>query len=156
MDCMWGFFCEGGLPNFHVRTQDELHRMDGWGQFAGIQQRGRTTMAFDLFVSRYDPVPDETGTLWSERAFLDLQAALHAQGYHLDRRGADLLPAAREGGTLVAVQHVGKQDLVVMASWSGTREIEGIAFYDHRPPAARQTAWASLALQIHLASNRGS
>jgi hypothetical protein len=98
VDCMWGFLlCEGNLPNFHVRTQTELHRISGWGQFAGIQRRGRTTMAFELFVSRYAPVPQETGTAWSERAFLDLQAALHAQGYHLDRRNAALLPAARAG-----------------------------------------------------------
>jgi hypothetical protein len=156
MDCMWGFVCEGGhLPNFHFRTQDELGRLTGWGQFAGIQHEGRTTMAFELFVSRYDPVPDETGTPWSERAFLDLEQAIHAQGYLLHPRDADPLPEAREGGTLVAVQHLGKQDLVVMASWSGTLESEGIALYDHRLPAVRQTAWTSLALQIHVASNRG-
>jgi hypothetical protein len=156
LDCMWGFVCEGRyVPNFHSRTQDELHRLSGWGQFAGIQHGGRTTMAFELFVTRYDSVPDETGTAWSERAFLDLQTALHAQGYLLDRPDADLLPAGRPGGALVAVQYLGKQDLVVMASWSGTLEVEGIALYDHRPPAGRQTAWASLVLQIHLASNRG-
>jgi len=124
MDCLWGFFCEGNVPLFHFQTQDQLHRVDGWAQFAGVQRRGRTSMAFELFVSRYDQVPDETGTPWSERAFLDLQATIRAHGYLLDRRDADLLSAARTGGTLVAVQHVGKQDLVVMASWSGTREIE--------------------------------
>lgn len=156
MDCIWGFLCESGLPNFHVTTQDALHRIDGWAQFAGIQRRGRTTMAFELFVSRYDSGPDLTGTPWSERAFGDLRATLHAQGYLLDRRHTDLLPAAREGGALVAVQHAGVQDLVVMATWSGALEVEGIALYDHRPLAARQTAWTSLALQIHLASNRGS
>jgi hypothetical protein len=156
MDCLWGFFCEGNVPLFHFQTQDQLHRVDGWAQFAGVQRRGRTSMAFELFVSRYDPVPDETGTLWSERAFLDLRLAIQAQDYLLDRRDADLLSAASGGGTLVAVQHLGKQDLVVMASWSGTQEIEGMAFYDHRPPTARQTAWASLARQMHLASKRGA
>jgi hypothetical protein len=156
MDCLWGFFCEGNVPLFHFEMQDQLHRVAGWGQFAGVQHHGRTTMAFELFVSRYDPVPDEMGTPWSERAFLDLQLAIHAQGYLLDRRDADLLSAASGGGTLVAVQHLGKQDLVVMASWSGTLEIEGIALYDDRPPTARQTAWASLARQMHLASKWGA
>jgi hypothetical protein len=156
VDCMWGFLCEGNLPNFHVSTQDALHRLRGWGQFAGIQHRGRTTMAFALFISRYDPIPDEAGTPWSERAFLDLQTALHAQGYVRDGHDEALLPAARSGGALVAGQYLGRQDLVVMASWSGNVEIEGIALYDHRPPAARQTARTSLALQIHLASNRGA
>jgi hypothetical protein len=156
MDCLWGFFCEGNVPLFHFQTQDQLHRVDGWAQFAGVQHRGRTTMAFELFVSRYDPVPDETGTSWSERAFLDLQATIRARGYLLDRRDKDLLSAAREGGTFVAVQHLGKQDLIVMASWSGTLEIEGIAFYDHQPSAARQIAWGSLARQMHRASNPAS
>lgn len=157
VDCMWGFLCEGGyLPNFHLSGQNDLHRLRGWGQFAGIQHRGRTTMAFALFISRYDPIPDEAGTPWSERAFLDLQIALHAQGYVRDGHDEALLPAARSGGALVAGQYLGRQDLVVMASWSGNVEIEGIALYDHRPPAARQTARTSLALQIHLASNRGA
>jgi hypothetical protein len=157
VDCMWGFTCEGGyVPNFHFSGQDELHRLRGWGQFAGIQHRGRTTMAFELFVSRYDQIPDESGTPWSERAFLDLQTALLAQGYVRDGRDEALLPSARTGGVLVAVQYLGRQDLVVMARWSGNLEIEAIALYDHRPPAARQTARTSLALQIRLASNRGS
>jgi hypothetical protein len=76
MDCLWGFFCEGNVPLFHFQTQDQLHRVDGWAQFAGVQRRGRTSMAFE--------------------------------------------------------------------------------FYDHRPPTARQTAWASLARQMHLASKRGA
>jgi hypothetical protein len=157
MDCMWGFVCEGGyLPNFHFRTQDELGRLTGWGQFAGIQHAGRTTMSFELFVSRYNPVSEDTEMPWSERMFVDLTLAIQAQGYDLDRHDADLLPGAREERSLVAVQHLGKQDLVVMASWSGTLEIEGIALYDHRSPAAHQTAWASLALQIHLASTGDS
>lgn len=150
---MWDFCCEGNLPLFHFETQDQLHRVGGWGQFAGLHH-GRTTMAFELFVSRYDSEPDETATPWSERAFIDLKVALHAQGYVLDRRTADVPPPTREGGTLVAVEHLGKQDLVVMASWSGTLEVEGIALYDHRPAAAKQTAWASLARQIHDASKR--
>jgi hypothetical protein len=157
MDCMWGFVCEGGhIPNFHFSGQDALHRLSGWGQFAGIQHRGRTTMAFELFISRYDPIPDDSGTSWSERAFLDLRAALHAQGYVRDGRDETLLPSVQSSGTFVAGQSLGRQDLVVMAVWSGNLEIEGIGLYNHRPPAARQTARTSLALQIYLASNRAS
>ena len=156
MDCLWGFFCEGHLPLFHFRMQDQLHRVAGWAQFAGVQRHGRTTMAFALFVSSYDSVPDEAGIAWSKQAFLDLEAALQAQGYHRDRHGTALLPAVPQGGTLVAMQPSGKQDLVVIALWSGPLEIEGIALYDHRPPSARQTAWASLALQVHLAWHGGT
>jgi len=156
VDCMWGFTCEGGyIPNFHFRTQDTLHRISGWGQFAGIQQASRTAMAFELFINRYDTVPDETGTAWSELAFSDLETTIHVQGYHIDRREAGLVSVGHVGGALVAVQLLGKQDLVVMAVWSGTLEIEGIALYEHRSPAARQTAWDSLARQISRALKVG-
>jgi hypothetical protein len=155
MDCMWGFVCDGPVPNFHFVTQDELHRVAGWAQFAGIQHYGRMLMSFELFVSRYDPVPDTVGTLWSKRAYLDLTSAIRAQGYRLGGRATDVLPPLPDGDALVAVQHLGKQDLVVMAARSETLEVEGIALYEHRPPAARQTAWASLARQVRLALKRG-
>ena len=157
MDCMWGFVCEGGsIPNFHFRTEGDLGRMAGWGQFAARQHNGRTTMAFELFVSRYDAVHNTTGTSSSERAFRDLTAAIRAQRYQPDRRGAQLLPAEHQGGTLVALQHLDTQDLVVMACWSGDLEVEGITLYDRGSKAARQTAQTSLALQIHLALVRGA
>lgn len=156
VDCMWGFTCEGGyIPNFHFNTQNLLHRLSGWGQFAGVQQHGRTTMAFGLFVNQYDAVPDETGAPWSERAIIDLQAALHVQGYGHIRRNAVVLPGGGTSETLLAVQHLGQQDLVVMAVQSGSLELEGIALYDHGLPAAKQTAWHCLARQIHRAVQFG-
>jgi hypothetical protein len=156
MDCMWGFFCEGNVPLFHFETQNQLHRLAGWGQFAGVQRRGQITMSFELFVSQYGPAGDETGIPWSERAFLDLKMALRTRGYHFERHQSDLLLAIREGDALVAVQQLGKQDLVVMATWSQGVEIEGIALYDHRSGKAKHTARASLALQIHFATERGA
>lgn len=153
MDCMWGFLCGGNVPRFHFKTQDQLHRLGGWGQFAGVHRRGRITMAFELFVSRYDAIPNAAGTPWSKQAFLDLGMALGAQGYACDRYGTSIRPPSPNGGALVAVQLLGRQDLVVMAVWSGSVAIEGIASYDHRP-AARQTAWASLVRQLQLASER--
>lgn len=155
MDCLWGFVCEGGnISNFHLTPQDHLHRLGGWAQFAGIQQYGRMTMAFQLFASSYDPAPGETGTPWSEWAFRDLALALHDQGYSFDRRHAGLIVSGHEGGRLLAVQPLGAQDLVVMAGWSGSFEVEGIALYRHGSRAAKHTAWTSLALQLHLAWDR--
>ena len=155
MDCRWGFFCDGGVPNFHFRTQDDLHRIDGWAEFAGVRRHDRMVMAFEIFVSRYSSVSDETGAAWSERAFLDLEMALSARRYLRNERATNILRPQTTGGTLLAVQLLGKQDLVVMALWSGSLEIEAIALYDHRPSTARQTAWASLARQVHLAADRG-
>jgi hypothetical protein len=156
MDCLWNFFCEGGVPLFHLASQDQLHRIAGWAQFAGVHRRGRMAMAFQLFVSRYSPVPDTTETAWSNDAFLDLARTIHAEHYRQESSARELLPAATEGGALVAVQRSGDQDLVIMAYWAGSLEIEGIASYKHVSQAAKQTAFASLALQIHLASARGA
>lgn len=156
MDCLWNFFCEGGVPLFHLTSQDQLHRVAGWAQFAGVHHRGRMAMAFQLFVSRYSDVPDTTGAAWSDDAFLDLTQTIRAQHYRQKSTARDLLPSPPGGGALVAVQRSGDQDLVIMARWAGTLEIEGIASYDHDSQTARQTALASLALQIHLASERGA
>jgi hypothetical protein len=155
MDCLWNFFCEGDVPLFHLASQDQLHRLGGWAQFAGVQQHGRMTMAFQLFVSQYSTVPDADGAAWSEDAFLDLTRTIHAQRYRSEPRTGRLLPSPAGGGALVAVQHSGSQDLVIMARWAGSLEIEGIASYNHGSQTAKQTAIASLALQIHLASERG-
>ncbi len=146
---MWGFVCEGaGLPNFHFTTQDHLHRLRGWGQFAGIQHHGRTTMAFQVFVSQYDAIVDETGIPRAHQAYLDFKLAIGAQGYRLDRHASHRLPAVSNRDTLVAVQYLGQQDLVVMAARSGNWEVEGIALYTHQSPTSRATAWASLVRQI--------
>ena len=157
MDCLWGFICEGGpLPNFHFKSQDQLHRTGGWAQFAGIQRHGRTTMAFQLFVSQYAPDSDTTGTPWSARALSDLRAALRARGYEPDERDASLLPGSDQRNAFVQVQRGGQGDLVVMALRSGDLEVEGIALYAHRSLTAKGTAWSSLALQMKLASMPGS
>jgi hypothetical protein len=154
MDCMWGFFCEGNVPLFHFATEDQLHRFAGWGQFAGVQRRHEMTMGFQLFVSQYASGGDETGMPWAERAFIDLRRALSSRRYNFARSGFDL-PAPLAGGNLIAVQKVGKQNLVVMASWSQGQEIEGIAFYDHRSRTAGERALTCLAGQIRFASNGG-
>lgn len=155
LDCLWGFLCEGSYrPLFHYHRQDELHRTGGWAQFAGVHRRGRMVMAFELFTSHYDSVPVGSSSAWGELAFFDLESAVIGEGYALDRRDVALLPAPPGGDRLIAVQHVGREDLVVVALWTGTLEIEGIAFY-RRQPAARQTAWSSLILQVHLAFQRG-
>jgi hypothetical protein len=38
MDCDWGFACQNGqavtsAQMFHLRTEDDLHRLSGWAQF---------------------------------------------------------------------------------------------------------------------------
>jgi hypothetical protein len=154
LDCLWGFFCDGNVPLFHFQTEDQLHRSGGWAQFAGVPRGRHTRMAFELFVSAYGAT-DSAGAPWSERAFLDLRAALHDHDYHPAHRASGLLPAVRDGGTFVVVERSGSRDLAVMAYWAGSLEIEGIVMYAHGSAAARQVAWSSLALQIRVAADRG-
>lgn len=157
MDCMWGFICEGPpLPNFHLTPEGQLNRVGGWGQFAGVQRHGRTVMAFELFVSRYGPNLRDAAMSGSEQAFHDLELAIWSQGYRPNPHATRLISKATNGGAIGAVQFLGTQDLVVMASWSGPEEIEGIALYDNKPSSAGQRAWTSLAQQIHLARTHGS
>jgi len=151
MDCMWGFFCEGNVPLFHFATQDQLHRVDGWGQFAGLRRHGRMVIGFELFVSRYAPASDAEGVSWSARAFADLRAAIYAHGYITLRHLPRLVPAADSGGYLAELEPSSDYDLVVMGCWTGSLEVEGIVMYDHHSPWAQHTALTDLTLQVKAA-----
>jgi hypothetical protein len=150
MDCMWGFFCEGGLPVFHFSTERDLHRAGGWGQFAGWHNNA---MTFELFVSHYENELNDQGSPWSAAAFADFAAALRANGYSPLRLASRIRPQATTGGVLTEIQYNGPRDLVVMARWFGSTEIEALAMFSHRSQAARHTALVDLAHQVHAAES---
>jgi hypothetical protein len=151
MDCVWGFFCEGNVPLFHFATQDQLHRVDGWAQFAGWRHQGKMLMAFALFASHYAPASDTGGVPWSARAFADLRVAIRAHGYAPLRHLPRLMPATDRGGSLAELESSGGSDLVVMACWTGSLEVEAIAMYDHHSLWAQRTALTDLTLQVQAA-----
>jgi hypothetical protein len=148
MDCMWGFFCEGSVPIFHFSTEKDLHRTGGWGQFAGWHNHA---MTFELFVSHYDSGVNEPSTRWSAAAFADFAAALRANGYSPLLLSARIRPQVTTGGLLTEIQYNGPRDIVVMARWFGSTEIEALAMFSHRSHSARYTALADLAQQVHAA-----
>jgi hypothetical protein len=150
LDCSWGFFCEGNVPLFHFQTQDQLHRIGGWAMYAGWRHH-RSSMQFALFASQYEAGVDADGTAWSRAAFDDLLVATHAHSYVPLRHVARLLPARVARGDIDELQRSGSKDLVVMACWSGSLEVEALVVFDHGSATARQMATHYLTQQVQAA-----
>ena len=154
LDCMWDFYCEGGVPLFHSTTQGALHRTGGWGQFADIEKKGRVTMAFELFTSSY---ASDGNQPWSRTAYRDLRGRLVTQYYSFKKHPSSLLHVP-PGGCLQATEPGSSsddQDLTVIACWSRDVEVEAIAMYAHHSAKAQRTALSDLALQVNAAMSVG-
>jgi hypothetical protein len=153
MDCAWGFFCEGNVPLFHYFTQDQLHRLSGWAESAASRSRG-TIIAFQLFASRYDPQVGDDGTPWNVRAFQDLATTTHDHGYRPLPSAPALVPDAARGGVLAESKTSGHSELLVMACWTGSVEVEAIAMFDRHSAGAHSAALADLSRQVTVAMRR--
>ncbi|HLJ67808.1 MAG TPA: hypothetical protein VKX16_10665 [Chloroflexota bacterium] len=154
MDCDWSFTCANGspvtsAPVFHFNTQDELHRLTGWAQF-GDSGRRATRMLFAVFASRYS-TDDSGGLPWNVRAFSDFRTALMAQRYRDISRVPPLLPAGQVGNTSEQLASSASGDVVAMACWTGSIEVEGLAVYAHGSKTQRHLAVRYLARQIRVA-----
>jgi hypothetical protein len=150
MDCQWGFICEGNVPLFHLQLQDQLHRITGWAQYA-VWNHSHKKMQFVVYASQYAPDIDLERRPWSRAAFDDFRAAIHAQGYKPLRDEPSLLPKGGDGGTVAALQRSGPDDLIVVAAWTSSHEVEAIAVFSHRSPGARRVALTYLARQVRAA-----
>lgn len=148
LDCMWSFFCEGVVPLFHFQTQDQLHRIDGWAQFARWKT-GPVTMASELFVSRYAPGDD--GQAPAVNAYLDLLTALHVKGYRRVIPGPSLLPKDVQGAWTTEEEHTSRYTLTVMACAAGSVEVEAIVMVDGGNEWARGQAVEDLARSVRAA-----
>jgi len=155
MDCQWGFFCEGNVPLFHLHPQDQLHRISGWAQYA-VWRHDHKRLQFVVYASEYADQIDLEGHPASEAAFSDFRAAIRVQHYELRRVGLPLLPEGLDGGAVVAVQRSGPDDLVAMAAWTGSREVEALTVFAHRSPTARRVALTDLSWQVWTAIHDGS
>jgi hypothetical protein len=154
LDCMWGFLCDGAVPLFHTYTQDQLHRVSGWAQFAGVRRHGHMLVAFELFSSTYQDGGDLDGTPFSKEAFDDLVRVTRTRGYTSLLQKPRLLPGSSDGDSMMAVERTPGSALVVMACWSGTGEIEAIVMVNHATASARRVAVRELASQIRWAAGR--
>lgn len=122
LDCLWSFYCEGHLALFHTETQDQLERTGGWAEFAGARLDGGR-MGFELFSSIY-------AANWSKRAYENLIVAIENHGYS-PLGGHSLRLSNGNGGSMAELQPNGRSDIVVMACWTGTREVEGLVYFAH-------------------------
>jgi hypothetical protein len=148
MDCLWGFLCEGDVSLYHSRLQDDLHRLGGWAQFAGLHRHSRLSMAFELFASRYAPDPTDQNVPWAGAALTDFGRALQAHSYTMMSSPPRLL--GRDSIGAQTVERSGK-DMVVMAAWSGHTEVEAIVAFYQASSTARRAAIGMPAQQVRRA-----
>lgn len=156
MDCDWGFACHGdqpvtSAPVFHLRTQDDLHRVSGWAQFG--DRRGHTTrMLFAVYASRYTAQSAE-GMPWNVMAFADFRGALMAEGYEDLNHVPRLLPKGAVGNTSAQLARSVDGDVFAMTYWTGSIEAEGVVVYAHGSPAQHRLAVRDLTLQMRATVN---
>jgi hypothetical protein len=148
LDCAWGFYCEVGIPLYHLHAQDALHRIDGWAQYAAW--RGlHAHMEFALFASRYEDGTDANGTPWSLDALNDLRATMRAYGgYRAMRHAFPFADAGASGDSLAVVQDAGDVDIVVVAHRVDQFETEAIAVFSHGASSIRRAALTFLGRQV--------
>ena len=154
MDCAWGFACHNGQAMtdaqlFHLRTQDDLHRLNGWAQFGDGKVRGNRMM-FAVFASHYDSASDE-GMPWNVVAFADFRGALMSQQYQDLARPRGLLPSGQVGNTSAQLGRSPNSDVLAMSCWVGSIEVEGVVIYAHGSHAAATFASRELSRQIAAA-----
>jgi len=154
MDCDWSFGCQNGQPIygtwvFHLRSQDDLHRLSGWAQF-GDTGSHTERMLFAVYASGYSS-GDSDGLPWNVAAFSDFRAATLGSGYTDLDRVPQLVPKGMLGNVGAELLRSRSGDVIAMACWVGSVEVEGIAVYVHGMPLQRRIALSSLARQIRSA-----
>lgn len=158
MDCKWGFSCEGGkavrsAPIFHFQSQDDLHRLDGWARF-GDRQSPAPRMLFAIFASRYSSSSDD-GLPWNVEAFSDFRGALMRSGYNdlSLARTPRLIPRGTIGNTSLQIVRSRDADVLAIACWTRSIEVEGIAVYAHGSVKQYRLALHALTRQARAAVN---
>ena len=154
MDCEWGFVCQQGQPLtqqplFHLNTQDDLHRLSGWAQF-GKSRLHEQQMLFALFGSRYSP-DDSQGMPWNVHAFSDFRGALLEEGYRDADRVPRLAPQDVVANDSLQELRTRGMDILAMACWTGSIEVEGVVIFQHGSRATHRVALRSLTLQMRAA-----
>lgn len=155
MDCDWSFACHDGQPLlqswiFHLRTQDDLHRLSGWAQFGDASVHARRIL-FAVFASRYGPDTSD-GLPWNVAAFSDFRGATLSTRYQDLEQTPRLLPKGALGNTSVQQLRSRSGDAIAMACWVGSIEVEGIALYTHGATDQRNIAVRSLTRQMRNAA----
>ena len=155
MDCNWGFACHNGQALlqswiFHLRTQDDLHRLSGWAQFGDVRPLARR-MLFAVFASHYS-LDASNGLPWNIAAFSDFRGATMSMRYQELEHTPPFLPKGILGNTSVQQLRSNSIDILAMACWAGSIEVEGIAIYTHGETHQERIAMQSLTGQMRAAT----
>lgn len=159
MDCSWAFICQDGhpladQPLFHLTSEDDLHRVSGWAQFGQVHT-GHGTMLFALYASRHADGQDAEGLPWSLRAFVDFRLTTLAHGFGELNHDPILIPEGVLGNSGAQLDRGSKQDILALAAWTGTVEVEAVAVYPHGDRTMRAIAVRDLTNQVRSAVSQG-
>jgi hypothetical protein len=154
VDCDWGFECdERGIRRqslFHTLSQDQLHRVGGWMQFAYVENGGHPT-TFALILSHYGPGVDLNGHQWSMRAYEDLWRAAWLGGFRFQPAQSAVLMGIPAGQIRSGVWSRAGVTSVLVAYWNGQDEIEASTTYDARQVRKGRLVRTLLTLQVREA-----
>lgn len=157
MDLDWGFSFDRHpghnpllqprtLSQYHLRTQDQLHRLLGWSQLGLAEQHHRFTQ-FALYVSQYEAMSTRSGMPWSRQALLDFQLAAWLHGYRPLAHPPSLLPSSTTGMVVVMARRYGDVSVLLVGYESGTQEVEGMVAAPGGQ-AHRHMMWRDLVQQV--------
>jgi hypothetical protein len=107
-------------------------------------------MLFAVFASHYSPDSAE-GMPWNVVAFADFREALISQRYRDLARPRGLLPKGEVGNTSAQLARSANSDVLAMACWIGSVEVEGVVIYAHGSATIHALAARALARQIAAA-----
>jgi hypothetical protein len=155
MDCDWSFTCSQGhpltqRPIFHFTTEDALQRVSGWAQFGTLRIHGQP-MRFAIYASRYVDGEDAEGLPWSLRAFIDFRLTTLAHGFSELNHDPALIPPGVLGTSGAQILRSPKQDVLDVACWTGSIEVEAVAIFAHGDRGARAIALHDLVRQVRTA-----
>lgn len=150
MTCDWNFDCRRGMPLFHMHSQDDLRRTGGWAR-TGLWVKGARSMIFVLYASTYQHAPDPSTP--SIAAWTDFQNAVAARGFVV-RQAPRVLPLSMPGDTIEAAFRSGTTYDVVVAGYTGDREIEGVVITENLGAKGRAMVARDLRAQATDAFNR--
>jgi hypothetical protein len=160
MDFDWGFICDcrqesthGTHPrarsSFHLRSQDQLQRTNGWSQ-AGNSSQGDRLTQFILYSSQYVAGSDGTGTAWSQIAMHDLRLAVRFHGYRPLMSRVRGLPFASNGEVLAMYRRYGNVSVLLLGYQHGNQEVEGMVS-STAGLAELKHLWRDLVRQVQIA-----
>lgn len=146
-DCVFGWDCDAHVPYFHLSTEDQLHRVRGWGIWGHWHD---DVMGFELYSSVYVQPTTRDAPSWNQVAAQDELVALGLWRHVTAARTIPMvLPDGVRGQAFArSINLPGWHVFLLTAWWGSDREVEGAVLY---PPARKGEARRDLIRQVRIA-----